>query len=87
MLDGKICEGEVKIDIYTESAIITSKESVKDFFFYYDGSNLKGIYCLDLERERMKRVKNLEQAVEFYEFDPHKCECGNEWDKNGVCKK
>ena len=85
MVDGTIIKGEAKLDIFTRTAIITTAQSARDFFSYWDGSKLNGIYCLDLDNEVMKKVEVLQEALDFYDKDRHKCECGKNWNEDGVC--
>lgn len=68
MVDGMIMVGEARLDIFTRTAIITNAYSARDFFSCWDGSDLNGIYCLDFKKEIMKKVKSLQEALEFYEM-------------------
>ena len=85
MVDGLLMDGVSKLDIFTETAIITSEHSARDFFYHYDERKLKGVFCLDLKNERIKKVTNQQEALDFYIKTPTKCNCGSGWDENGVC--
>lgn len=86
MIDGLVGENTFRIFPETDSAVITSLQSARDFFNSFDGRKLKGVYCLDLDRERVKKIETLEEARIFYDYDPHRCECGSNWNEYGVCE-
>ena len=65
MLDGMI-ETPLRIDPFARDAMITTIESAKEFFDLYDPTKVKRIFIVDLDKLCIGRVRNLQEAVEFY---------------------